>query len=108
MNDDTIDRTDEAPDTFGAELIQSLNEAVAVAKGEAEPARIYVPPTVDVAAIRKRMGMTQAAFASRFGLSVHTLRDWEHGRRVPEGPTRLFLRVIEREPEAVERALATA
>lgn len=90
---------------LGQEILQGAHEALAFARGEAEPARIYVPPQVDVAAIRKRMRMSQAAFAQRFGLSVHTLRDWEHGRRTPEGPTRLFLKVIEREPEAVERAL---
>ena len=67
-----------------------------------------MPPTVDVAAIRKRLGLTQTAFAGRFGVPIGTLRDWEQGRRAPEGPARSLLMVIDREPEAVERALASA
>ena len=93
---------------FGRELIESAREALAIAEGRMEPAGVYVPPTVDVAAIRKRLGLTQAAFAGRFGVPVGTLRDWEQGRRVPEGPARSLLMVIDREPEAVERALASA
>ena len=47
-------------------------------------------------------------FAVRFGFSVNTLRRWEQGRQVPEGPTRAYLMVIEREPKAVEKALRIA
>ena len=91
---------------FGAELVRSAEEALAIARGEAEPARVFVPVSIDVRAIRKRRGMTQAAFAGRYGFPVGTLRDWEQGRRVPDAAARAFLQVIEREPEAVERALA--
>lgn len=58
-----------------------------------------------VRAIRERMGMSQATFARLFGISVDTLQNWEQGRRQPEGPARMLLRVIDREPEAVRRAL---
>jgi putative transcriptional regulator len=47
-------------------------------------------------------------FADRFGFSVNTLRHWEQGGRVPEGPTRAYLLVIDREPKAVEKALRIA
>jgi putative transcriptional regulator len=50
--------------------------------------------------------MTQTEFAGRFGFSVNTLRHWERGSRQPEGPTRAYLVVIDREPKAVQRALA--
>ena len=60
---------------------------------------------VDVAAIRKCLRMSQAAFARVFCLSVATVRDWELRRRQPEGPARVLLTVIAREPEAVRRAL---
>jgi putative transcriptional regulator len=60
---------------------------------------------VDVAAIRRKTGLSQPEFARRYGLSVGTLRDWEQGRKAPERAAQLLLRVIEREPAAVERAL---
>ena len=56
-------------------------------------------------AIRSNLGMTQEQFADRFRLPLGTLRDWERGARTPTGPARTLLRVIEREPEAVLRAL---
>jgi putative transcriptional regulator len=59
----------------------------------------------DIAATRRRLGLSQAEFAAWFGISPGTLRNWEQGRRVPDGPARVLLRVIEREPEAVRRAL---
>ena len=50
--------------------------------------------------------MSQMEFAEHFGVSVRTVQDWEQGRRVPSGASRAFLMVIDREPEAVQRALA--
>jgi putative transcriptional regulator len=61
---------------------------------------------VDVAAIRAKSGLSQERFAEVFGISLSTLRNWEQGRRAPEGPARVLLRVIDHEPEAVRRALA--
>lgn len=60
----------------------------------------------DVAKVRRRLRMSQAAFANVFSLSVATVRDWEAKRRRPEGPARVLLRVIARDPDAVMRALA--
>lgn len=59
----------------------------------------------DIAATRRRLGLSQTEFAAWFGISPGTLRNWEQGRRVPEGPARVLLRVIEREPEAVRRVI---
>ena len=59
----------------------------------------------DIAATRRRLGLSQTEFAAWFGISPGTLRNWEQGRRVPEGPARVLLRVIERDPEAVRRAI---
>lgn len=70
--------------------------------------RVHVPAHVDVRAIRRKLGMTQQAFAARFGFSINTLRHWEQGKREPEGPTRAYLHVIDRAPRAVERALRIA
>jgi len=55
---------------------------------------------------RRRSGLTQEAFAERFQLPLGTLRDWEQGRREPDAAALAYLRVIEREPDAVARALA--
>jgi putative transcriptional regulator len=69
---------------------------------------VHIPPEIDVRAIRSRLGMTQQQFAVSFGFSVNTVRHWEQGRRVPEGPTRAYLMVIDREPLAVQKALRIA
>ena len=61
---------------------------------------------VDVRALRRRLGMSQERFASSFHLSVGTVRDWEQGRRQPERSARILLKIVEKEPEAVTRALA--
>lgn len=92
--------------SFGRELIQSANEALAIARGEVEPAGVYIPETVDVAAIRKRQKLSQEAFADRYGLSIGTVRDWEQKRRSPDRAALVLLSVIDRDPEAVTRALS--
>lgn len=56
--------------------------------------------------VRRRLSLTQAEFARRFQVSLGTVRDWEQGRRQPDGPAQVLLWVIDREPEAVLRALA--
>lgn len=68
------------------------------------PRYVRVGPHVRV--LRERLGLSQEAFARRFHLSLRTVQDWEQQRRVPEGPARVLLQVIERDPQAVERALA--
>jgi putative transcriptional regulator len=60
---------------------------------------------VDVRALRRRLGMSQAKFARSFHLSVGTVRDWEQGRAAPDGPARVLLRLIERNPEIVLETL---
>lgn len=89
---------------------RGLEEAVAYAKGEADAKAygVHVPETIDVKAIRAKLGMSQEEFAGRFGFSVNTLRHWEQGLRQPEGPTRAYLLVIDRAPKAVQKALQAA
>lgn len=93
---------------FGQDLVQSAKEALAIARGERDAARMVIPAEVDVRAIRHKLKLTQAEFSRRFGIPVATLRDWEQGRRIPESTAQILLKVIEREPEAVERALESA
>jgi len=68
--------------------------------------RIEPGAVEDVRALRTRLGLSQEAFAARFGFSVDAVRQYESHRRTPTGPARTLLRVIAREPDAVTRALA--
>jgi putative transcriptional regulator len=61
--------------------------------------------TLDVAAIRAKTGLSQERFAVAFRISPHTLRNWEQGRRRPEGPARALILAIDRDPVALLRAL---
>jgi putative transcriptional regulator len=92
---------------FGDELVESAKEALAIARGlKTAPLRI-APEAINVAAIRKRLKLSQARFADAFGLSAATVRDWEQGRRRPDRTARALLTVINRCPEAVIAALST-
>jgi putative transcriptional regulator len=93
--------------TLGKRLIAAAKEARQIARGEADPAtyRVHVPADIDVQSIRKSLGLSQSAFASRFGIAPGTLRDWEQHRKQPDGPARVLLTIIKNEPEAVHRAL---
>jgi putative transcriptional regulator len=92
------------------QIAAGLADAIAIARGEADPAtyRVHAPADIDVLLIRRRLGLTREAFAARFGLQLGTVRDWEQRKRRPEGAARVLLTVIEREPDAVTRALADA
>jgi putative transcriptional regulator len=89
---------------------RGLAEAVAYAEDAADKNlyKVHIPAKLDVKAIRNRLKMTQQQFAARFGFNINTLRHWEQGRRRPEGPTRAYLLVIDREPAAVQKALRIA
>jgi putative transcriptional regulator len=64
--------------------------------------------TPDVSSVRRRLRLSQGAFADLFGIPLGTVKDWEQGRRAPDAPARAYLRVIARDPDAVRRALKTA
>ncbi len=73
--------------------------------GETDGYVVHIPDNVDVKAIRQRLKLSQPKFAATFGFSVGRVRDWEQGRFEIDAPSRAFLRVLDREPEAVFRAL---
>lgn len=88
------------------ELMASLDEAAEIVAGVREPSRAWHPPaSVDVRAIREGLGLSQAAFARRFGFSPGAVREWEQGRRQPEAAARVLLLVIARSPETVDEAI---
>ena len=84
-----------------AELIASVREGGAILRGERPPARTFPVQSPDIKNIRDGFGLTQAQFAAMLGISVRTLRNWEQGRRVPQGPARVLLQVAAKHPEAV-------
>jgi putative transcriptional regulator len=83
----------------------ALAEVEAMKRGEKTGARVTTPAEM-VKALRTRLGLSQAGFAARFAVPVGTIRDWENGRRNPEGSALALLRVIAYAPDVVERALA--
>ncbi len=68
---------------------------------------LRLPSVIDAAAIRSRTGLSQAAFARRIGVAVGTIRNWEQGRRTPQGPARVLLALLDRNPRLVEDTLGT-
>ena len=62
----------------------------------------------DVVALRRFVGLTQARFAQALGISVHTLRNWEQGRRRPEGPALALLRIAARNPGVLRENLSAS
>jgi putative transcriptional regulator len=87
------------------ELIESVREGGAILRGQKKPSRSFEMDAPDVRRIRKNYNLSQHEFAALLGISVGTLRNWEQGRRLPEGPARVLLRVAERQPEALWKAV---
>jgi putative transcriptional regulator len=83
------------------ELLESVREGGAILRGEKEPSRAFHLEDTDVRSLREKHGLSQSKFAALMGISVGTLRNWEQGRRKPEGSARVLLKVVEKHPEAV-------
>ena len=96
--------------TVGERIVEGLQQAVAWSRGASQQARVTLVhvPDVDVRKTRQKMGLSQTQFATKFGLSPGTLRNWEQGRAIPDAPTRVLLAVIAKHPEAVEDVLREA
>jgi putative transcriptional regulator len=96
--------------SIGPELIESMEEALAIVKGKTTPARVTTfKPSValEVRKIRLATGLSRAEFCKRYALDARALQDWEQGRRRPDRAARAYLTVIARRPKAVEEALAS-
>ncbi len=93
----------------GSRILRSVRSARAYARGEVSEGFVaHVPEAVDVKGIRERLGLSQGAFAARFGLSPAAIRDWEQHRRQPDPAARVLLLVIAHDPDAVVKALQSA
>ena len=88
-------------DELFSELIASVKEGGKILSGEKEAARTFRLEPLDIKHIREGYNLTQTQFAAMLGISVRTLRNWEQGRRVPEGPAMVLLQVADKHPEAI-------
>lgn len=87
-------------------ILIGMQEAVLYAKGKLNANKHdIILPNIDVHEARDKLKLTQQQFATTFGVSVATLRNWEQGRRVPTGAAKLLLKIIEKEPNIVKRVL---
>lgn len=95
--------------TLGRRIESAARDVAAYLRDERSGLLSYeaaVPETVDVSALRARLGLSQAAFARTFGLDLTAVQAWEQGRRRPDRAARILLAVIAHEPRAVLRTLA--
>ena len=83
------------------ELVESVRQGGAILRGKAKPSRAFDIAAPDVKRIRAQYQLSQSEFAALMGISVATLRNWEQGRRAPEGPARVLLQVAAKHPDAV-------
>jgi putative transcriptional regulator len=84
-----------------------LEDAIAFAKGDTSRGTLHHVeiPEPNVAKIRIESGLSQTEFAKSIGVSVGTLRNWEQGRRRPQGPARVLLALIDKQPDIVQKSL---
>src|SRR5258708_32508776 len=92
---------------IGLGIIEGLKAAVAPHRGELKlrTPTIMVPDSVDVKAVREKLGLSQGQFAAQYGFNPRTIQEWEQGRAKPDSPVRAYLAVIASNPQAVEEAL---
>ena len=84
------------------ELLQSVEEAAAIERGAARPARTFEIKTAnDVVRVRNKLGLPQIKFARLLGISEDTLQNWEQGRRKPAGPAKVLLKIAAKHPKIV-------
>mgnify|MGYP001821067896 FL=1 len=95
-------------DKLFAELIKSASQAVDIVRGDRKPSRTFEVTSDIVREIRESTGLSQERFAGLFHISVGTLRNWEQGRRRPDGPAAALLTAIKNDPEHVVAALNSA
>ncbi|HKI14780.1 MAG TPA: helix-turn-helix domain-containing protein [Roseiarcus sp.] len=89
--------------------VDAMTDAMIARQIAANPeAAPDMAPEIDVRAIRRAAGMTQAEFAAAYQFSLRTVQEWERGAKRPSGPARTLLRAIKADPEGLRRALAAA
>jgi putative transcriptional regulator len=90
-------------------ILTGARQALAFARGElSENVVVHVPADIDVKALRRKLGMSQARFAASFGFGPDAVQSWEQGRPRPEGPARILRQVIEHDLEAGRSAVVAS
>ena len=94
---------------FGNEIVQGLRELRSHMQGKIalRTRIIHVSDAQYVRSVRQKSGLSQSEFAARYGFNPRTLQDWEQGRTRPDSAIRAYLTVIDRNPAAVDKALAS-
>ncbi len=83
------------------ELVESIREAGSIRRGELPPSRAFVVDGPNIKQIRSNFDLSQSQFAAMLGISISTLRNWEQGRRTPNGPAKILLQVAARHPDSI-------
>ena len=88
-------------------ILNGLKDALSFAKDESNAANVHkvIVKDIDVKQIREQLSLTQKDFAETFGVSLATVRNWEQGKRQPEGPAKVLLNVIAHDPQCVFEAI---
>ena len=84
---------------IGQEILEGIKEIERFKKGEIDLTVRTLNEPSPTKTIRKRLRLSQSAFASLMGVSPRTIQDWEQGRRKPQGPAKSLLRIAEQHPE---------
>jgi putative transcriptional regulator len=87
------------------EIHAGLTDVIKHAKGKKSKLIEHTPEEINVKAIREKTGMSQQRFCAAFGISLGTLRHWEQGLRSPRGAARVLLKVVQKNPKAVIKAI---
>jgi len=88
------------------EIHDGLTDAIKHSKGKKSKIIEHTPEEINVKAIREKTGMSQQRFCAAFGISLGTLRHWEQGLRSPRGAARVLLKVVQKNPKAVIKAIS--
>lgn len=84
---------------IGREILEGMKEIKLFKKGEIKLSTHTLSEPSPARTIRKKLNLSQSAFASLMGVSPRTIQDWEQGRRTPQGPSKSLLRIAEQHPE---------
>jgi putative transcriptional regulator len=92
-------------DTLFNELLESVQEAGEIMRGEKNASRTFEYGALDVKKIREKTGLSQERFASLMGISLRTYQNWEQGHRRPRGAAAALLTIFQRDPKNALKAL---
>jgi len=87
------------------ELMESMKQAAAISKGEMKPSRVFIFSPINVKEVREKTNKNQKEFADMIGVKLGTLRNWEQGRRQPDGAALTLLKIVAANPKYVEQIL---